>query len=228
MNVIECKNISKNYHLGKNKIPILKEINLKIKKAEYISILGTSGSGKTTLLNILGCLDEASSGTYLINQTNISLYSKKKLNTIRNKEIGFIFQSFNLLSRYNVYSNVELPLLYAKIDASRRKDKVQKAIKQVGLSDRIKHKPSELSGGQKQRVAIARALVNNPSIIIADEPTGNLDSKTSDEILSLFEALVHQGNTIIMVTHDLKIAKHTQRTIELFDGKIIKKNKRKS
>ncbi len=224
MNVIECKNISKNYYLGKNKIQILKEVNLKIKKSEYISILGTSGSGKTTLLNILGCLDRASSGTYLINQTNISLYSKKKLNIIRNKEIGFIFQSFNLLSRYNVYSNVELPLLYTKMSASRRKDKVQKAIKQVGLLDRIKHKPSELSGGQKQRVAIARSLVNDPSIVIADEPTGNLDSKTSDEILNLFEALVHQGNTIIMVTHDLKVAKRTQRTIQLVDGKIIKKN----
>ncbi len=198
----------------------LKGINLEIFKNEYVAIMGPSGSGKSTLMNIIGCLDTPSSGTYILNGVDVSDLTDNKLAEIRNKEIGFVFQTFNLLPRYSAFENVMLPLIYAGVSSRKRIEKTQKVIESVGLENRSHHKPNELSGGQRQRVAVARALVNDPSIILADEPTGNLDTQTSIEIMGLFEEIYKQGNTIVIVTHEEDIAKHARRIVKLRDGLI--------
>jgi len=220
--LIKVENLSKFYKLGVQTIKALKKINLSIYKNEYVAIMGASGSGKSTLMNILGCLDVPTEGKYFLNGKNVSEFNENKLAEIRNKEIGFVFQTFNLLPKYNALENVALPLVYAGIKKKERIEKAIYVLEQVGLKDRMYHKPNELSGGQRQRVAIARALVNNPSIILADEPTGNLDSKTSEEIMSLFNDIHKKGNTIILVTHEHNIAKKAKRIIFLKDGIIEK------
>lgn len=219
-NVIQLQDISKNYLLGKLVIPALKKVNLEIKRNEYVALMGPSGSGKSTMMNILGCLDTPSSGTYLLNGKNVSNLSEEELAEIRNIEIGFVFQTFNLLPRLNAFENVELPMIYKGVSKSDRKKRALEVLNMVGLSDRIDHKPNELSGGQRQRVAIARALVNNPSIILADEPTGNLDSKTSVEIMEIMNNIHKSGNTVILVTHEEDIAEFAERVIRLKDGVI--------
>jgi putative ABC transport system ATP-binding protein len=218
--LIELKNIVKDYQLGMDTVHALRGVDLKIQKNEYVSIMGPSGSGKSTLMNLLGCLDTPSSGVYRLNGSNVSEMDDDHLAEIRNREIGFVFQNFNLLPRASAVHNVELPLIYNGTPAARRKDLAEKALKKVGLGDRMNHRPNELSGGQRQRVAVARALINNPSIILADEPTGNLDTRTGDEIMDLFEELHETGNTIILVTHEEYIAEHSDRIIRLRDGKI--------
>ena len=218
--LIEIKNLTKNYSMGENEIPALQDINLKIDKNEYVAIMGPSGSGKSTLMNILGCLDTPTKGYYYFRNVDVSSLDDDALSAMRNKEIGFVFQNFNLLPRLNSLQNVELPLIYAGIPSSERKEKALIALKRVGLSDRIDHKPSELSGGQRQRVAIARALVTNPGILLADEPTGALDSKTGIEIMKLFQELFQEGNTIILITHEQEIANYANRSIHIRDGKI--------
>lgn len=218
--LIELENIYKIYEIGTVKVPALNGINLNIEKNEYVAIMGPSGSGKSTLMNILGCLDTATSGTYMLNGINVSDMTDDQLAEIRNREIGFVFQTFNLLPRANALHNVELPLIYNGTPASKRKALAREALAKVGLADRMDHKPNELSGGQRQRVAIARALVNNPSIILADEPTGNLDSRTGEEIMEIFEILHENGNTIVIVTHEEYIAEHSNRIIRLRDGVI--------
>lgn len=214
----EIDNITKIYQMGGVKVPALRGVSLKVERNEYIAIMGPSGSGKSTLMNIIGCLDTPTSGHYFLEGEDVSTLKDDQLAVIRNKRIGFVFQTFNLIPRSNVFHNVELPLIYAGIPAARRKKLAEEAIEKVGLSDRIKHKPNELSGGQRQRVAIARALVNNPSIILADEPTGNLDSATGEEIMAIFDQLHETGNTIILVTHEHDIAKHAYRVVKLKDG----------
>jgi len=217
--LIDLKNIQKIYEIGGTvKVPALKSINLIMEKNEYVAIMGPSGSGKSTLMNILGCLDTASDGIYMLNGSNVSDMSDDELAEIRNREIGFVFQTFNLLPRASALHNVELPLIYNGTSSSQRKKLAKDALEKVGLADRMDHKPNELSGGQRQRVAIARALVNNPSIILADEPTGNLDSKTGEEIMEIFEDLHDAGNTIVLVTHEEYIAEHSDRIIRLRDG----------
>jgi putative ABC transport system ATP-binding protein len=216
--VITLENIVKEYYLGKTAVPVLKGITLDIQKNEYVALMGPSGSGKSTLMNILGCLDRPSSGEYYINGQAISKASENELARLRNKEIGFVFQSFNLLPRLTAFENVALPLVYAGVPRAERDAIVWEKIEAVGLKDRAHHKPNELSGGQIQRVAIARSLVNNPSIILADEPTGNLDTKTSLEIMQVFEKIHANGNTIILVTHEEDIARHARRIIRLRDG----------
>ncbi len=218
--IIKTEDIVKLYVMGVEELYALKGVSVTINKNEYVAIMGPSGSGKSTLMNIIGCLDTPTSGYYELNGQNVSEMEDNELATIRNKEIGFVFQTFNLLARSNALHNVELPLIYAGMSKSVRMELAEEALVKVGLQDRMKHKPNELSGGQRQRVAIARALVNNPSIILADEPTGNLDSKTGDEIMDLFDNLHSQGNTIILVTHEDFIAEHAHRTVRLRDGHI--------
>jgi putative ABC transport system ATP-binding protein len=218
--LIQLENISKVYDIGAVRVEALRSVNLSIDKNEYVAIMGPSGSGKSTMMNILGCLDTPSSGMYRLNNNNVSEMDDDQLAEIRNREIGFVFQTFNLLPRANALHNVELPLIYNGSPAQQRKKMALDALEKVGLADRVHHKPNELSGGQRQRVAIARALVNNPSIILADEPTGNLDSKTGDEIMEILERLHEQGNTIILVTHEEYIAEHSNRIIRLRDGLI--------
>ncbi len=216
--IIEIENLVKNFVLGKQTIHVLKGLSLSIQKTEYVALMGPSGSGKSTLMNILGCLDTPTSGNYFLNNKNVAKLEDNELAEIRNKEIGFVFQSFNLLPRSSALDNVCLPLIYAGKSKKEREEIGKNILEQVGLSDRMDHKPNELSGGQKQRVAIARAMVNNPSIILADEPTGNLDTATSYEIMALFDKINHQGNTVILVTHEEDIANHAKRVVRLRDG----------
>jgi len=217
-NLIELKQIIKKYEMGEEVLYALHGIELDIKRNEYLAIMGPSGSGKSTLMNIIGCLDTPSSGLYKLNGTNVNELDDNQLAEIRNKEIGFIFQTFNLMARSDTLHNVELPLIYSGMSKADRIEKAEEALYNVGLADRMTHQPNELSGGQRQRVAVARALVNNPSLILADEPTGNLDTKTGEEIMLLFDDLSSKGNTIIVVTHEDFIAKHTNRVIKLRDG----------
>jgi putative ABC transport system ATP-binding protein len=218
--LIEIKDLTKSYALGDSDVPVLHGINLSINVNEYVSIMGPSGSGKSTLMNILGCLDTPTSGHYYFNKVDVSSLDDDALSKMRNKEIGFIFQNFNLLPRINSLQNVELPLIYAGVPAAERKERALRALERVKLADRIDHKPSELSGGQRQRVAIARALITNPGILLADEPTGALDSKTGVEIMTLFHELHTDGNTIILITHEPEIANYANRNIYLKDGLI--------
>ena len=219
-NLFTLRHLKKYYKVGTVVVKALKGIDLTIKKNEYVAIMGPSGSGKSTLMNIIGCLDTATEGDYILNGTNVSVLVDDQLAEIRNKEIGFVFQTFNLLPRYTALENVMLPLIYAGVSKENRIAKGEKTMRNVGLEDRMEHRPNELSGGQRQRVAVARALINNPSIILADEPTGNLDSKTSIDIMNLFEDIYDQGNTIIVVTHEEDIARHARRIVRLRDGLI--------
>ncbi|MFL0247531.1 ABC transporter ATP-binding protein [Candidatus Clostridium stratigraminis] len=219
--MIEVKDIVKKYVTGDIDFTALKNINLKIEKGEFTAIMGPSGSGKSTFMNILGCLDRFDSGKYILNGNEVTNLNDKELAYIRNKEIGFVFQAFNLLPRMNILENVELPMTYAGIPAKQRREKAMTALDKVGLSDRIKHRPNEISGGQKQRVAIARAIVNDPAVIMADEPTGNLDTKSSIEIMRIFQELNNEGATVIMVTHEPDIAMHCKRIVRFRDGEII-------
>ncbi len=216
--IISLVDISKIYVLGQVTIPALQSITLDIHKNEYVALMGPSGSGKSTLMNIVGCLDTPTGGEYILNGQNVSRMTDDELATIRNKEIGFVFQTFNLLPRLSALENVALPLVYAGIKKSERLKRAAEVLAEVGLSDRMHHKPNELSGGQRQRVAVARALVTNPSIILADEPTGNLDSKTSYEIMGLFDEIYKAGNTVILVTHEEDIARYARRIVRLKDG----------
>jgi putative ABC transport system ATP-binding protein len=216
--VISLINLRKDYFLGKMTIPVLKDLNLEIVKNEYVALMGPSGSGKSTLMNILGCLDVPTGGDYILNNNKVSAMSDDELAAIRNKEIGFVFQTFNLLPRLSALENVALPLIYAGMPKKQRIEKAEAVLASVNLTDRMHHKPNELSGGQRQRVAIARALVNDPAIILADEPTGNLDTKTSLEIMAIFEKINAAGNTVILVTHEEDIAQHAKRIIRLRDG----------
>ncbi|MFY8109337.1 MAG: ABC transporter ATP-binding protein [Bacteroidia bacterium] len=218
--VLEINGIGKTYTIGNVVVDALRSVDLHIQKGEYVALMGPSGSGKSTLMNILGCLDTPSRGTYFLNGTDVSHMTDNSLAEIRNKEIGFIFQTFNLLARNTSLDNVALPLVYAGVSKKERLDRAEKALQSVGLGDRIDHKPNELSGGQRQRVAIARALVNRPAIILADEPTGNLDTKTSHEIMDLLEEIHNQGNTVIIVTHEEDIAKRAKRIVRLRDGSV--------
>jgi len=219
-NIIKIKNIVKNYYVGTVVVRALRSITMDINKNEYVAIMGPSGSGKSTLMNLIGCLDTPTSGKYILNGKDVSKLDDNYLAEIRNKEIGFIFQTFNLLPRYTALENVILPLVYAGISKGERQDRANYVLDSVGLGDRVTHKPNELSGGERQRVAIARAMVNKPSIILADEPTGNLDSKTSLDIMNLMDEIHDRGNTIIVVTHEEFIAKHARRVIRLMDGQI--------
>jgi putative ABC transport system ATP-binding protein len=220
MNIIETHHIARTYKMGNNEVKALQDVSISIEKGEYVAFMGPSGSGKSTLMNIVGCLDTPSSGTYRLNNHLVSEMTENELAEIRNKEIGFVFQTFNLLPRASALENVALPLIYAGYSRADRNEIAMEALLSVNLGDRHHHKPNELSGGQRQRVAIARALVNKPSIILADEPTGNLDSKTSYDIMTLFHELHEKGNTIIMVTHEDDIAHYAHRIIRLRDGKV--------
>ncbi len=218
--IISIRDLTKDYIMGTQKVHALRGVDFDIKKNEYVSIMGPSGSGKSTLMNIIGCLDTLTTGSYHLNGQDVSHLTDNDLAAVRNREIGFVFQTFNLLPRSNCLANVELPLIYAGVRSSDRKKRALEVLDRVGLTDRVDHKPNELSGGQRQRVAIARALVNNPSILLADEPTGNLDSKTGEEIMRLFEDLYDAGHTIIVVTHEQDVAQHSRRIINLRDGMI--------
>lgn len=219
--IISVVDAGKYYRIGENLVKALDGVSLSIEKNEYVAIMGPSGSGKSTMMNILGCLDTPSFGRYFLNGRDVSGMGDDELSRVRCREIGFVFQSFNLLPRYDALENVALPLVYAGVRKSERLERAEEALSRVGLSARLHHKPSELSGGQRQRVAIARALINNPSIILADEPTGNLDTATSAEIMQLFDNIHRQGNSVILVTHSEEIANFAQRTIRLRDGKIV-------
>ncbi len=216
--VIQAIDVKKEYVMGTQTVHALCGVSFEIMKNEYVAIMGPSGSGKSTMMNVIGCLDTPSSGSYILNGTNVNTLTDNELAAIRNKEIGFVFQTFNLLPRSTALANVELPLIYAGLKHAERRKRAIEVLERVGLADRMDHKPNELSGGQRQRVAVARALVNTPSILLADEPTGNLDSKTGNEIMQLFEELHAQGNTIILVTHEEEIAMHAHRIIRLRDG----------
>lgn len=218
MALIELKNLQKSYYLGKQELKVLKGLNLEIQEGEFVAILGPSGSGKSTLMNIIGCIDQKSEGAYLLNGTSIENHSEDALSDIRNREIGFVFQKFNLISRFDIRYNVQMPLLFSGLPLKETVAPAEAMLKKVGLEDRMKHRPIELSGGQQQRVAIARALVNNPSLILADEPTGNLDTATGEEIMKIFEQLNAEGVTIILITHEPEIAQHADRVIHLVDG----------
>ncbi len=218
--IITMTDITKVYTVGGEEVRALDGANLTIREGEFVSIIGPSGSGKSTLMNIIGCLDVADSGEYILDGQSIEQYSEEELARIRNKKIGFIFQNFNLLSRMSALANVELPLIYQRIHMGDRREQAAQALARVGLTDRSNHKPTELSGGQQQRVAIARALATNPAILLADEPTGNLDSKTGEDILALFHELHRAGNTIVLITHDPKIASQAQRRINIMDGRV--------
>lgn len=219
--MISIKNLNKIYKTGAVEVHALKDVNIEINYGEFIAIMGHSGSGKSTLMNIIGCLDRPTSGNYLLDGIEIDKQSADELSLIRNKKIGFIFQAFNLIPRTNVLRNVELPMIYAKINSKHRRERALELLEKVGLEDRVEHLPNELSGGQKQRVAIARALANNPPIILADEPTGNLDTNSSEEIMSIFRNLNKEGNSIIVVTHEPEVAKYADRIIVFKDGSII-------
>ena len=219
-NVIELSDITRNFRMGAEELKVLRGISLTIKKGEYVALMGTSGSGKSTLMNLLGCLDTPSGGQYILNGTDVSGLTDNDLAEIRNKEIGFVFQTFNLLPRSTALDNVALPLVYAGQSSDDRIKRAEEVLGQVGLSDRMTHRPNQLSGGQRQRVAVARALVNRPSLILADEPTGNLDSKTSVEIMALMDEIHANGNTLIVVTHEEDIAQHAHRVIRLIDGRV--------
>lgn len=218
--VIRVRGLKKIYRLGAQQVKALDGVDITIYRNEYVAIMGPSGSGKSTLMNILGCLDSPTEGSYILNGTDVSKMDDSKLADVRNNEIGFVFQSFNLLPKYSSLENVALPLIYAGVSKGERINKARTALESVGLGERIEHKPSELSGGQRQRVAVARALINNPSIILADEPTGNLDTKTSVEIMNLFEQIYNNGNTVIVVTHEEDIAQYARRIIRVRDGKV--------
>ncbi len=218
--IIKFEKIEKIYKLDNQEVRALDGLNISIFKNEYVAIMGPSGSGKSTMMNILGCLDTPTSGTYILNGTDVSKMNDSQLAEVRNKEIGFVFQSFNLLPRYTSLENVSLPLIYSGVPKTEREKLAKESLALVGLQDRMEHKPSELSGGQRQRVAVARAIINKPSIILADEPTGNLDTKTSIEIMKLFEQIYNNGNTVIVVTHEEDIALYARRIIKLRDGKI--------
>ena len=219
--LIEIKNLVKNYVMGDIQVQALRDINLTIDRNEYVAIMGPSGSGKSTLMNILGCLDTPSDGRYLFDNVDVSTLSDDELSAMRNREIGFIFQNFNLLPKMNALQNVELPLMYAGIPKAMRRERAIEALERVGLADRMDHKPTELSGGQRQRVAVARALVTKPGILLADEPTGALDSKTGVEIMALFDELHREGNTLILITHEREIAEYSRRIIQIRDGLIF-------
>ena len=220
MGLIELRDIYKVYDMGAEKVHALNGVDLTVERGEYVAIMGSSGSGKSTLMNLIGCLDTPSSGSYVLNGTAVQELDDTQLAGIRNKEIGFVFQTFNLLARTDALHNVELPLIYAGVPRAERRERARRALERVGLGDRMTHQPNELSGGQRQRVAIARALVNDPSILLADEPTGNLDSSTSEEIMQLFDELHQAGNTVVLVTHEPDIAEHAWRRVMLRDGKV--------
>ena len=226
MNVIELKDIVKSYAMGDTTVYGLNHLTVSFEKGKFTSIVGPSGSGKSTLMNVLGCLDRPTSGEYILEGKNIARYTDDELAHTRNARIGFVFQSFNLLSRLSAVDNVALPLIYAGVDLKERTERAEKALTEVGLGARLYHKPNEMSGGQRQRVAIARALINDPAIIMADEPTGNLDTKSTLEIIDIFEKLNHMGKTVIMVTHEPELADMTQRILTIRDGKLIKDERR--
>ena len=218
--MIELRDVSKIYQIGDERVHALDHANLHVRPKEFVSVIGPSGSGKSTLMNIIGCLDIADAGEYLLDGMPIEAYSENELAEVRNKKIGFVFQSFNLIPKLSAEENVELPLIYQKVRKAERQERVKEALERVGLANRAKHLPTELSGGQQQRVAIARAIVTKPSLILADEPTGNLDSKTSKEILAIFQELHEQGNTILLITHDNDIARQAKRIVHILDGRL--------
>ena len=225
MALIELRDIQKVYDMGAEKVHALNGVDLMVERGEYVAIMGSSGSGKSTLMNLVGCLDTPTSGSYVLNGVAVQELDDTQLAAIRNKEIGFVFRTFNLLARTDALHNVELPLIYAGLSRNERRERARRALQKVGLGDRMHHQPNELSGGQRQRVAIARALVNQPSILLADEPTGNLDSATSEEIMQLFDELHQGGNTVVLVTHEADIARHAWRQVILRDGQVISDEK---
>jgi|TARA_B100000315_G_scaffold43521_1_gene38433 putative ABC transport system ATP-binding protein len=220
VSLIEVEQLKKSYEMGSERVHALRGVDLQVEKGEYVAIMGPSGSGKSTFLNLLGCLDTPTSGRYVLNDRDVSTMAEDDLAQVRNEEIGFVFQTFNLLARATALQNVELPLVYAGVGADERRSRAETALEKVDLSDRVTHRPNELSGGQRQRVAIARALVNNPSILLADEPTGNLDSVTGAELLGLLDSLHEKGHTLFVVTHERDVAKHAQSIVQLRDGQI--------